>query len=143
MDEEITKLLLSGITPFEFKWLFLVGITGIIVRFLVNLYQGIKKDTGTPYKFQFKFLLKGVIRLIISLVFLALIIARFQEFSDKFVDIEFTAPTRLAEGVETVAGLTIWTSFFIGLGIDEIVKRFVGESDKQGKKIIARLKNGK
>lgn len=143
MEEDVTKMLLQGITVGEFKVLYLVGIIGIIARFLYNLNSGIKKDPDTPYKFQFRFFIKGLSRLVLSLIILALVVARFQEFSHLLVNIEtsFAIPTRLPDGNEivTAAGITAGGAFGAGLFIDDIVKRSVGK----GNSVIKKLKNGK
>lgn len=134
MDEDITRMLLQGITLTEFYVLFFVGIIGILARFLYNVKEGIKRDPNTPQEFRFRYFIKGLSRLSLSLIILALVIARFQEFSYLLVDVDasFTIPTRLSDGneIEVVAGITAGGAFMMGLFIDDIVKRFVGKGDK-------------
>ena len=135
MDENITDLLIEGLTTKEFLVYYLVGIAGILIRFLVNVSNGIKKDTDTPYKFQFKFFVKGLIRIVISFTIMALVVARFNEFSPMLLDLDvvYSVPTRLHDGVTTqaTAGITAGLAFTIGLGIDEVVKRIVGSVKKR------------
>jgi hypothetical protein len=139
MDEEVVGWLLSGITVKEFWVLYVVGIVGIVARFLFNLWEGIAVDSSTPYTFQFRYFIKGMIRIILSLIFLAVVVARYQEFSHLLVDIELPVPTRWANFEQPVAALTAGAAFILGLGIDEVVKRFVGE----GYKIVNAKRNGK
>lgn len=131
MDEDVTSMLLQGITGKEFLVFYLVGIVGIIIRFLMNLSTAIKTDSKTPYKFQWRYFVKGLIRLVISFGIMAVIVARFHEFSHHLVNMEpvFNSPTRLPDGieVEVSANITAGLSFTIGLGIDEIVKRIVSK----------------
>ena len=125
MDDEVTRMLLSGITEKEFMVFYLVGIAGFGVRFLGELWAGIRLDRNTPFKFQWKYFAKGGLRMVMSMIVLAFVIARFQEFSHYLVDIEFPNPTRIAEGEDPVATITVGSAFIMGLGLDEIVKRVV------------------
>jgi len=118
-------MLLSGITGKEFVVLYLVSIVGIVVRFLYNLWEGITKDIATPFTFQFKFFVKGLIRIIFSLIIMAVVIARFQEFSHLFGSIENV----IAEGDNATIGLTAGSAFMLGMGVDELVKRVVSYSN--------------
>lgn len=143
MEEDVTRMLLQGITLSEFKLLFLVGIIGIISRFLYNVVEGVKRDPNTPTNFKFRYFIKGLARLVLSLIILALVIARFQEFSHLLVNIDtsFTIPTRLPNGIDVVSsvGITAGGAFGAGLFIDDIVKRSVGKGDR----VIKKIKNGK
>lgn len=125
MDDEIKGMLLSGITEKEFMVLYLVGLIGFTVRFLAELWAGIRFDRSTPYKFQWRYFAKGGLRMVISMIVLAFVIARFQEFSHYLVDIEFPQPTRVSEGNEPIASIAVGGAFIVGLGLDEIVKRVV------------------
>lgn len=143
MDEDVARMLLQGITVGEFKVLYMVGIIGIIARFLWNVIEGVRKDPNTPQKFQFRYFIKGLARLVLSLIILALVIARFQEYSYLLVNVDtsFIIPTKLPNGNEltTVVGITAGGAFGAGLFIDDIVKRSVGKGDR----VIKKLKNGK
>lgn len=126
MDEEVTHLLLSGITTKEFMVFYLMGILGVTIRFLADLWMGIKTDKKTPYKFSWRYFWKGFLRVVLSLMVLAIVIARFQEFSHHLVDVDFKVPTRLAEGDEMIIGMTAGTAIGLGLAIDEVLKKLVG-----------------
>ena len=123
-------MFLMGITPTEFKVLYLVGISGIVLRFLFNLGYGVWWDTKTPNKFQFKYFVKGLARIIVSLGIMAIVIARFQELSPYLVDIEFTVPVDLGEGNKATAGITVVGALLIGSGIDDVVKRVMSRAFK-------------
>lgn len=142
MDTEVTRILLEGITAKEFVIIFLVGIAGILVRFLVNLVNGIRYDPNTDTKFRFKYFIKGLVRLLVSFTVMAAVVARFQEFSYLLVDININSAYLAAQGHEAVAGITPGSAFLIGLGIDEVVKRFVKEGDKQIKNIVIKRNGG-
>jgi len=126
MDEEITHLLLSGVTTKEFAVYYLMGVLGILIRFLADLWMSIKVDKKTPYKFQWRYFWKGFLRVLLSLMVLAIVIARFEEYSHHLVDIDFAVPTRLPEGQEVIIGITAGTAIALGLAIDEILKKVVG-----------------
>ena len=130
----MSKLLLQGLTSQEFLVFYLVGIGGILIRFLINLSNGIKFDKTTPYKFEFKYFIKGLIRIIISFAIMAVVVARFHEFSPQLIDMDviFSSPTRLPAGVsaDVSANITAGTAFVLGLGIDEVVKRIVSTVKK-------------
>ena len=134
MDDEITGLILSGITTKEFAVYYLMGVLGILIRFLADLWWGIRVDRNTPFKFQWRYFMKGFIRIVVSLLILAIVVARFEEYSHHLVSIDFAVPTRLAEGNSVVVGITTGTAIAIGLGIDEVIKKVVGIGDKVTKK---------
>jgi len=134
MDEEVTKLLLSGITQKEFVAFYLMGVTGIVVRFLADLWYGIRMDRNTPYHFQWSYFLKGFLRVVMSLIVMAFVVARFQEFSHLLVDINFPNPTRVSDGNVPVAGITAGSAFLLGLGLDEVLKKLVGLGDRVTKR---------
>lgn len=127
MEEAAEKILLQGITLIQFKILYLVGVSGIIVRFLYNIASGvwIKKDGFQLIRF-----LRGCARVLGSLMFMAVIIARFQEFSHLLVTVEISSPAELPEGVEVVAGITAGSAFSTGMVIDDIFKRAMSKGVK-------------
>ncbi len=135
MFERILDILLVGITKEEFVAFYLLGTGGIIIRFLVDLWYGVRLDTSTPYKFQWPYFLKGFIRVIISLLALAMIIARFQDYSSIFVGIDFPVPTRVAEGTDPVSTLKAGGAVGLGLAMDEILKKMVGLGGRAIKRI--------
>jgi len=129
MNERILELLLAGITAEQFVVFYVVGIAGILVRFLYNLGEGILFDNKTPYNFRMKFFVKGLIRLFVSMIVMAFVIARFYEFSHYLVDV--ARPPNHPGGMGDVhANITIGSAFMLGLGIDEVVKRIVGRTIK-------------
>lgn len=125
MSDRITELLLAGLTPDEFLIFYAVGIVGIIVRYLYNMLDSILFDPTTPYRWNWLYALKGFIRLLISLIVMAFIVARFYEFSDHIVNITIEGRA----GVK--ANITAGTAFTVGIGIDEIVKRLVSKTIKK------------
>lgn len=129
MEQEINSLL-QGITPAEFKLMYLVGVSGFVLRFLFNLGYGIWWDPNTPNRPHFRSFIKGFARIIVSLAVMALVVARFADFSHYLVDIEFTVPTRLAEGNDVVAKITFISALGTGLALDDVVKRFMGKGEK-------------
>jgi len=50
MEQELHSLL-QGITLAEFKLMYLVGVSGFVLRFLFNLGYGIWWDPNTPKRF--------------------------------------------------------------------------------------------
>ncbi len=137
MDEQIPDMLLQGIPIAEFTMLYLVGISGIIIRFLFNLGYGIWWDPNTPKRFHFPSFIKGLARIIVSLFIMALVIARFSEFSHHLVDVEYNIPTRLPDGVEIMVKITAGAAFITGSVIDDVVKRVM---HKGGKIVINKMK---
>lgn len=131
-------MLLYGLTAKEFVVYYLVGIAGIMVRFMINLQEGIMRDRATPFHFEWRYFVKGATRLVVSLAIMAVVVARFKEFSHLLVNIELPAPTRYANGLEPVAGITAGSAFGLGMAIDEVVKRFV----HTGHAVIKKRTNG-
>lgn len=136
MNEEITRELLLNITPLKFLLNFGVGAIAVIFRFGRDLDHGVRKDPGTPFKFSFIYLIKGLFRLLGSLFILALAIARFPEFAPLLVNVA------IPEGIDASVGVTIGTSALLGFNIDLIWKKLVGEAHKRGGKVIQKIKNG-
>ena len=134
MEEQATNMLLQGISFEEFKILYLVGITGIVVRFLFNLGYGIWWDPTTPFYFHFPSFIKGFSRVIVSFIILAVVIARFSEFGHHLVEVDFTNPTRLPAGTEVMVKITAGAAFIAGSVIDDVVKRVMNK----GVKIISK-----
>ena len=62
MDGEVTHMIISGMTLKEFGIYYSMGVLGITIRFLADLWMGIKVDKKTPYKFQWRYFLKGFLR---------------------------------------------------------------------------------
>ena len=118
MEEDITRMFLQGITLNEFKLLYLVGISGFVLRFLWDFGNGVYRE-----KFQWRKFIQGFSRVLAMLGLMVFVIARFQEFSHYFVDIDFTEPVELPVGVEPKAGITVGTALAIGLFLDDVTKR--------------------
>jgi hypothetical protein len=128
MSEKLTSILLSGLTPDEFLIYYGIALVGIFARWLYNVSNSILFDPSTPYRFSWRFFAKGLIRLLLSFIVMAFVIARFHEFSDHLVDITF-------QGEENIkANITATSAFSIGIGIDEIVKRMVARTVKHPSK---------
>ena len=118
MEEDITRMFLQGITLNEFKLLYLVGISGFVLRFLWDFGNGVYRE-----KFQWRKFIQGFSRVLAMLGLMVFVIARFQEFSHYFVSIDFTEPIELPIGVEPKAGITVGTALLIGLFLDDVTKR--------------------
>lgn len=115
MSQEITDMILNGFGPNQFAVLYIGGVIGALMIFLWNLYEGITLDPKTPFNWSWVHFIRGGIRVVISLVSLAFVILYFDEMSVWFFELE--------PGQEVF--LNMKSAFFLGLGIDGLVKKLM------------------
>ena len=137
MEQEITKELLLNITPLKFLLCWGIGSVAIAFRFGFDVSKGVRIDPNTPNKFSFIHFIKGLLRFLGSLFVMALLVARFPEFSPLLVNVA------VPEGMDVNVGITIGTSALLGFNIDVIMKKLVGETSKQGAKLIHKITNSR
>ena len=128
--KEVIEILLNGMTPGHFAGMFLCSIAGVLVFFMMQIYNGVKYDKRTPEKFSFKYLLlTSGPRVIIGFICIWAAIAYYGELSVKLLNAE--EPLR-------ITGLI---AFLLGIGIDTLIKGIL-ELGKNSTKLVGKL-NGK
>lgn len=128
--KEIIEILLNGMTPGHFAGMFLCAMAGVLVFFMMQVYNGVKYDKRTPEKFSFKFLLlTSGPRIVIGFICIWAAIAYYGELSVKLLN---------AQEPLNITGLI---AFLLGIGIDTLIKGIL-ELGKNSTKLISKL-NGK
>jgi len=117
MDEEVAGLLLNGMPFKQFIVFYLVAVGGVLLFFLHNLYKAIKVDTDTPMTFKWPYFIKGLIRVIMSLVSLAFGIIFFEEIS------------MIIFATEQPVELNALSALMMGIGVDRLWKGLLGVSN--------------
>lgn len=106
--------LLNGVPANKFIPFFIAGLAGIFISFGITVYQAIKTDVNTAYKFNLGDLKFKLIRWSSSLLLLAVGIIFNKEI--------------LGAGLESASPieLTLWSSFLMGMGLDQLGKKLMG-----------------
>lgn len=111
---EVTQILLNGMSISFFIAMLIASFLGVLVLFLSDVVMAVKYDSRTPKKFEFGYMFKtGAARLIIGIIVLCVTIIYFGEISRVIFQVE--EPLAMNGGV----------AFLVGLGIDTIVKKAV------------------
>jgi len=112
--------------PFkQFIVFYLVAVGGVALFFLHNLYTSIKLDVSTPPTFVWKYFIKGLIRVVMSLLSLAFGIIFFKEIS------------LIIFATDQPVELNALSAFMMGIGVDRLWKGLLGVSD-QTRKAVAK-----
>jgi hypothetical protein len=112
--KEIIEILLNGMSTTYFWAMFIMAFLGVIVMFTTDVIKAVKTDNTTPDKFSWKYMLiTGAARIIAGLIILCVTIIYFGELSKMVFKIEIPLVMNGA------------VAFFIGIGIDAIVKKVV------------------
>lgn len=112
MQDEFKELFLNGMSLSHFIFYYAMGLIGILMFFLVNLYSAIKTDPKTPPKWSWRAFLRGGIRLLLSLASLALAVLYFKELSPYIFN--------TTDGIQI--DINGFSSFMLGVLIDRLWK---------------------
>ena len=112
MQDEVAKLLLNGIPFHQFIAFFIAGGVGAILSFGINVGQGVKKNTATPTKFRWSFFKIKIWRVVTAVISLAAAIV----FNKEVLGFLLAS--------EAVIELTVYSSFVLGMGADQLGKKF-------------------
>jgi len=127
---EIIEILLNGMSFGTFLGMFLCALAGVLVFFMMQVYNSVKNDKRTPDKFSFKYLLlTSGPRIVIGFICIWAAIAYYGELSVKLLN----APEPL-----NITGLI---SFLMGIGIDSLIKGIL-ELGKNSTKLVQKAVNG-
>jgi len=130
MDEEVYKLVLNGLPFREFIVFYLFSVGGAVAFFLYSLYKAIKMDINTPFTFSMKHLYKGLIRVFLTIIVLAISIIYWDQIS------------MFIFAVEDPVELNGWSSFLLGTLTDRLLEVVLGGGADAGKYVKKRIKNG-
>jgi len=108
--EEVTKILLNGISIPNFIAFYIMGVAGAIVSLGFSVESGIRKNTTTPNKFSWGALKVKTGRIIIAAITIALGII----FNKEILSFMFSS--------EAPVELTLWSSLIVGMGWDRLGK---------------------
>jgi hypothetical protein len=128
MDEDVTKLLLNGMPFSEFIVFYVWAFIGAMLLFWISVGKAIKKDPETPDRWSWMHLWKGVCKIPLTMVIMAVAIIFWEQISKIMFD------------SETDIELTMWSAFFIvGFGSEKIKDMVFGGS-KETVKAFKKLK---
>ena len=134
MEEDIAKVLLNGMPPTEFFGYFIWAFIGAMLLFWISVRKAINSDPGTPNKWNWRYIWKGLSKIPLTMVIMAVSIIF---WNPQISNLLFEEPTEL----------TLWSSFFIiGFGSEKIKDGIFGTGKNitnAGQTIVNRLKNGK
>lgn len=130
MDNEVYQLLLNGMPIKEFLVYYIFGIAGALSFFLYSVWNAINEDSNTPSKFSWKFLLKGTIRVVLSLITLAFVVIYFKQISPFMFDVTNTDVDVKING---------FSAFLAGVSIDTIWKALLGVGKKGTTTIVKKV----
>lgn len=127
MDEEVAGLLLNGMPLKQFIVFYLIAVGGALIFFLHNLYTSIKEDSSTPMTFKWRYFVKGLIRVVMSLVSLAFGIIFFGEIS------------LIIFATDQPVELNALSAFLMGVGVDRLWKGLLGVSNQTRKAVAKKM----
>ena len=128
MKEQIVENILNGMSIPFFLTMLIMALAGVLVFFLTDVIEAVKKSNNTPNKFSWFHFWKGSLRLIVGLIILVVTIIYFGDLSKMI----FQVPEPLA-----MNGLV---AFFTGMGIDTIVKKVLGFGKQPTKYLLNKIK---
>jgi len=128
MGEEVHKLVLNGMPFGEFIVFYFFALAGAISFFLFSLYKAIKMDSRTPGAFSWKHFSMGAIRVVLSIILLAISIIFWEQISLVIFAVEDPVP------------LNGWSSFMLGTLIDRLLEAILGGGEDASKFIAKRKK---
>jgi len=112
--KEIIEILLNGMSVGTFFAMLLAALLGVVVMFATDVIKAVKTDSTTPDKFNFKYMLiTGSARITVGLIVICFAIVYFGEMS------------KMVFGIEAPLAMNGLVAFFIGVGIDAIIKKVV------------------
>lgn len=112
MDEEVYSLLLNGMPLKTFLGMFLMGVIGALLFYLGKIYKALNPNTP-KLKLSVRDVIRGLIKMILSLSSLAVFIIYFKEMSPFFLNIADTDH-------EHIVDINGKSALLLGLGIDRL-----------------------
>ena len=112
MDEQVSSALLNGMPLNTFLGLFLVGVIGATLFYLGKIYKALNPNQP-KLRLSAREVIRGLIKMILSLSSLAIFIVYFKEISPFFFNIAETEH-------EHVVDINGKSALLLGLGIDRL-----------------------
>ena len=134
MDEDIYILLLNGMPFREFIVYYVVSLIGALIFVIKDFNVAIYKDPNTPAQFEWKYIGRGLSRIVIGMICLVFGIIYFPELSKHLVTLDMTGLPEDIHAHDIVIDINTLSAFGLGLGVDKLVKKFVGTTIKVFKK---------
>ena len=113
MREQIVENILNGMSIPFFLTMLIMCLAGVLVFFLTDVIEGVRKDRSTPQQFSWHYLAKGTLRLLVGLIVLVVSIVYFGELS------------KMVFQIKEPLAMNGLVAFFLGMGVDTIVKKVV------------------
>jgi len=112
----VQELFLNGMPVGEFFFYMLMAVSGAFLYLCARMYNAIKVDASTPFKFSWRYTIKGFIKLLATVLLLPLIITHFSEIVPVLLKYVLNVE------IETVE-LTVTSAIITGFFIDYLVRR--------------------
>lgn len=113
--------------PTVFIAMWIIAMVGVILFFLIGVLRKMNVGSATPNKFSLRLFLKGVIRVIVSVIVIAFAIIYYPELSVQILG----APEPLE-----INGMT---ALLLGLTLDSIIKKIYDLSVDSGNVLYKRV----
>jgi hypothetical protein len=131
METGIKEIILNGMPFGKFAALLLCSLAGVLVLFMKQIYNSVKKDKDTPDKFNFVYLLKtSGARMVIGLIVICFSIAYFGDMS------------KLIFGIAVPLEINGFVALLLGISIDAVIKGIL-DYGKDSSKFLINKMNGK
>ena len=114
IGDEVSSLLLEGMSKAEFVTYYLVAVAGAMLFFMYNLYEQLRLDPKGRQPWSWRKFFGGSIRIVMSLISLVFAVLYFEKMS--MIMFQSDSPVRL----------TGWSAFTLGIGFDRIWKSLLG-----------------
>ena len=125
MKEDVTQVLLNGMTIPFFIAMLILALAGVIVFFIREIIRAMKYDKRTPEKFDFKTMFKmSALRILASLIIIPITIIYFGDMS------------RIVFGIAEPLQMNGFVAFLLGMSIDRLVDGVLGWGKDGGLYIV-------
>ena len=118
IGDEVSNLLLEGMSKAEFVTYYLIAIVGAMLFFMYNLYEQLFLTPGGRQPWSWHKFAKGSLRVVMSLISLIFAVLYFEKAS------------MILFQTESPIKLTGWSAFTLGIGFDRIWKGLLGAGNQ-------------
>jgi hypothetical protein len=122
------EIILNGMDPKFFMSMLFCALAGVLVLFMKQVYNSVKKDNTTPSKFSWRFLIfDSGPRMVIGFIIICFSIAYFGDMS------------KLIFGIEIPLQINGFVALLLGISIDTVVKGVLDYGKDSGKFLINKI----
>jgi len=123
MDPEVQRILLNEMPVVEFIAYYLAALLGAFVWLLIKTFRAIYGDPDTPGHFDWRFMWRGIFKLVISVIILPWAIIYFSDYGPFILELMFKFPSDNQSHQHLAIELNGGSAFLTGLGIDAFIRK--------------------